>query len=43
MATALVLGFDPHTVPGMDGDGLRAAIAFDTSGSTSVEAAQRWL
>ncbi|MFD4398354.1 hypothetical protein [Kitasatospora sp. NPDC058397] len=26
MATALVLGFDPHTVPGMDGDGLRAVL-----------------
>ncbi|MFJ3218492.1 hypothetical protein ACIPLC_21545 [Kitasatospora sp. NPDC086801] len=26
MATALILGFDPHAVPGMDGDGLRAVL-----------------
>ncbi|MCX5386633.1 hypothetical protein [Streptomyces sp. NBC_00083] len=26
MRTALVLGIDPHTVPGMDGDALRAVL-----------------
>ncbi|MET9365860.1 hypothetical protein ABZX93_33810 [Streptomyces sp. NPDC006632] len=26
MPTALVLGIDPHTVPGMDGDAVRAAL-----------------
>ncbi|MBV2152167.1 hypothetical protein [Kitasatospora sp. SUK 42] len=26
MSTVLVLGFDPHSVPGMDGDGLRAVL-----------------
>ncbi|WP_030236444.1 hypothetical protein [Streptomyces sp. NRRL S-350] len=26
MATVLILGFDPHTIPGMDGDGLRAVL-----------------
>ncbi|MEU8924507.1 hypothetical protein AB0D10_26785 [Kitasatospora sp. NPDC048545] len=26
MPTVLVLGFDPHTVPGMDGDGVRAVL-----------------
>ncbi|MFD0273692.1 hypothetical protein ACFVHB_07205 [Kitasatospora sp. NPDC127111] len=26
MATVLVVGFDPHAVPGMDGDGLRAVL-----------------
>ncbi|MFI6844686.1 hypothetical protein OG535_24185 [Kitasatospora sp. NBC_00085] len=26
MSTALVLGIDPHAVPGMDGDALRAAL-----------------
>ncbi|MGW7002075.1 hypothetical protein ACWGCW_04370 [Streptomyces sp. NPDC054933] len=26
MTSALVLGIDPHTVPGMDGDALRAAL-----------------
>ncbi|MEU3369074.1 hypothetical protein ABZ734_01045 [Streptomyces sp. NPDC006660] len=26
MPTALVLGIDPHTVPGMDGDALRSAL-----------------
>ncbi|WP_030061566.1 MULTISPECIES: hypothetical protein [Streptomyces] len=26
MSTVLVLGFDPHAVPGMDGDGLRAVL-----------------
>ncbi|MFJ2864740.1 hypothetical protein [Kitasatospora sp. NPDC087314] len=26
MATVLVLGFDPHTVPGLDGDTLRAGL-----------------
>ncbi|MGW2249048.1 hypothetical protein ACWCXH_02445 [Kitasatospora sp. NPDC001660] len=26
MATVLVLGIDPHTVPGMDGDTLRAGL-----------------
>lgn len=26
MTSALILGFDPHTVPGMDGDALRAVL-----------------
>ncbi|MFF7992791.1 hypothetical protein ACFZDG_23715 [Kitasatospora xanthocidica] len=26
MSTVLVLGFDPHAVPGMDGDGMRAVL-----------------
>ncbi|MFF3694230.1 hypothetical protein [Streptomyces sp. NPDC002221] len=26
MASTLILGFDPHTVPGLDGDGLRALL-----------------
>jgi hypothetical protein len=57
MSSALIIGFDPHAVPGMNGDAMRAvldqelarrhapqaAIAFNTSGGDSVEAAQRWL
>ncbi|MEU9044172.1 MULTISPECIES: hypothetical protein [unclassified Kitasatospora] len=26
MSSVLILGFDPHTVPGMDGDALRAVL-----------------
>ncbi|WP_316526470.1 hypothetical protein [Kitasatospora brasiliensis] len=26
MATVLIIGFDPHTVPGMDGDAVRAVL-----------------
>ncbi|MEU1288999.1 hypothetical protein [Kitasatospora sp. NPDC005856] len=43
MPTVLIIGFDPHTVPGVDGDAVRAALAFNTSPADSVEAALRRL
>ncbi|MFI8346864.1 hypothetical protein [Streptomyces sp. NPDC085596] len=43
MASVLVVGYDPQAIPGIDGDAPRAALAFNTSGGDSVEAARRWL
>ncbi|MEU9100151.1 hypothetical protein [Streptomyces sp. NPDC048361] len=41
MATVLVLGIDPHTVPGLDGNALRAALdgELDRFGAHGIDAA----
>ncbi|MFJ6618329.1 hypothetical protein ACIQOW_12250 [Kitasatospora sp. NPDC091335] len=43
MPAVLVPGFDPHAVPGPDGDAARAVLVFHTGITDSVEAARRRL
>jgi hypothetical protein len=39
----LLIGLDPHAVPGVDAALVDTAIAFNTNPTNSVDAALRWL